>query len=255
MGTSFWDRERNTRVIDNMRPQAAPSDTNLSTGYATGDLMAQAADAWIATRTRNTWNLVRVCWGLIAVAGVVWYTQQELDGLFTVGVCGALACAVYVIGWWNQDAVTHEAWTLFQERYQGVTAKITEPPPTAPRGPVVQVESSKTQDMDRLKAELRYVLIRAVHTPASLRDNEYEVIPGVNVRLDKELYRFLMYVLRELKLVTGGTDLKTGKRKKWVCNFKTEADALSAFERVAGKVDPLDLDRIADQADKGDWDE
>ncbi len=254
MATSFWDRERNTRVIDNTRPQAAPNDTNLSTGYATGDLLAHAADAWIATRTRNTWRLIYIIWGVIAVAGVVWYRDQDLDGWFTVGVCGLLAVAAYGLGWWNQEAVTHEAWRLFQERYQGVTAKITEPP-QAPRGPVVQVEGDKEHDLQRLKAELRYVLIRAVHTPRSLRDNDYEVIPGVNVRLDKELYRFLMYILRELKLVTGGTDPRTGKRKKWVCNFATEAEALAAFERVAHKVDILNLDRIADQADKGDWDE
>lgn len=255
MGTSFWDRERNTRVIDNMRPQAAPSDTNLSTGYATGDLMASAADAWIKTRCQNTWRLIYICFGLIAVAGIVWYREQELDGLFTVGVCGLLAVVAYGLGWWNQEAVTHEAWTLFKDRYEGVTGKITEPPPAAPRSPVVQIEGDRTRDIDRLRAELRYVLIRAVHTPASLRDNEYEIIPGVNVRLDKELYRFLMYILRELKLVTGGTDPKTGRRKKWVCNHKTEAEALTAFERVAGKIDILDLDRIADQADAGDWNE
>ena len=254
MATRWFDAARNTLVTDFTRPQAAPSDTNLSTGYATGDLLANAADAWIDTRTRNMWRLVYFMWILIAAACGVWYQQVELDGWFVVTVGGAAGVAVYALGWWHQEEVTHEAWELFQDRYHKVTQKIAEPPPGA-RGPVVQVEGDRARDLDRLKAELRYILIRAVHTPASLRDNEYEVIPGVNVRLDKELYRFLMYILRELRLVTGGTDPKTGRRKKWVCNFTTEAEALAAFERVAGKLDILDLDRIADQADAGDWNE
>ena len=251
----WMDKAANTLVMDATRPVAAPSDTNLSTGYATGDLMAQAADAWIKTRTRNTWRMIYVIWGLLPVGGMVWYREWELDGWVVLGVCGAVFALSYVLGWWNEEEVTHQAWTLFEKRYQGVTAKITEPPPAAAPGRVVAVESDPLPDWQRLEMELRYVLMRAVHTPRSLRDNEYEVIPGVNVRLDKELYRFLMYILRELKLVSGGRDSRTGRRKAWRCNFASTEAALTAFEACKHKLRDLNMRSIKEQADAGDTDE
>ena len=93
MATRWFDAARNTLVTDFTRPQAAPSDTNLSTGYATGDLLANAADAWIDTRTRNMWRLVYFMWILIAAACGVWYQQVELDGWFVVTVGGAAGVA------------------------------------------------------------------------------------------------------------------------------------------------------------------
>ena len=245
------DRAGGERVLvqDAGREQRQPRE-NVTAGYSAGDITPDGALGWIDVRMRPARQLVYVSWAIIALGGVAYWGTHDVDFFSTLTVVAALSGLIYIFLWRQHKAVTNETAGVWQERYEAVTQRIAEPMarPTGPAVGVVADALSPDEALRRLKIELMYVLLRAVHTPASPRSGETETIPGVNVTLDDRLYRYLMYILRELGLVTGGMDPVSGRRAKWRCNYTSEAKAREAFRAVEGRLRYVNLDRIAELA-------
>lgn len=245
------DRVNGERVLvqDASREPRQPRE-NVTAGVQAGDITPDGALGWIDVRMRPARQLVYVSWAVIGLGGVAYWGTHEVDFFSILTVVAALSGLIYLFLWRQHKAVTAETAGIWQERYEAVTQRIAEPV-TRNAEPTIGVATnmlSPEEALRRLKVELMYVLLRAVHTPASPRSGETETIPGVNVTLDERLYRYLMYILRELGLVTGGMDPVSGKREKWRCNFNNEPKAREAFKTVEGRLRYVNLDRIAELA-------
>lgn len=242
------DRPNGERVLvqDASREPRQPRE-NVTAGYSAGDITPDSALGWIDVRMRPARRLVYVSWGIISLGGVAYWGTHDVDFFNILTVVAVLSGLIYLFLWRQHKAVTAQTADIWQERYEAVTQRIAEPV-TRSAEPAVGVALSPDEALRRLKIELVYVLLRAVHTPASPRSGETETIPGVNVTLDERLYRYLMYILRELGLVTGGMDPVNGKRAKWRCNFNSEPKAREAFRAVEGRLRYINLDRIAELA-------
>lgn len=234
---------KRTLVVDNTRPSGGQQMLPLQGSLQEGTLSAKEIQEHVKVVTAGVWQLWRVSLIVWVVLGYILWEWAKLEISFVLSAVGVLAFISYLLAWQYEREKFDMLESDRRNRYNKFTEALAEPPRPAPSTGVVVGDSygGFTND-ERLLIELRYVIIRAFQrgSASSPRGNDYEIIPHVNVRMDAKLYRFLMYVLRELGLVTGGRQ-PDGRNDKWIFKATTKDEALEAFNAAKHRLKSLNL--------------
>jgi hypothetical protein len=182
---------------------------------------------------------------VFGIIGVGIWKEFELDLTAVLPVWG-LACFVsYLFSWYSREKTSarYEKYNLFRHaKLTDALSHVATPRSTAPP---VSITSRQFLPEELLEIQLRYILHRAYvfDRVSSPRGNENEIIPIANVVLDADLFKYLMYVLKNLGFAAGG-----GSGTKWRMIHPDLETAQAKMTEARSRIRILDRRRIGEEA-------